>query len=209
MAFDEVRLPDDIDYGFTGGPKFNTKVLPSFSGWEQRFVNWAKARLEWNISKSVQDQTLIDAVIAFFNARQGRGRGFRFKDWTDYKITLQQIGTGTGALLIFDTYKRYSSGGVNYDRSIKKLVNGTVFVYVNDVLKVEGANPGGDFQVNYNTGRITFNAGKAPGNGLSVKITCEFDVPVRFDTDKLDVTNDAGFDNYSISSLPIVEIRVT
>lgn len=208
MAFDEIRLPDDIDYGFTGGPKFSTKVLTGFSGWEQRFVNWAKARLEWNISKSVQDQTLIDVVIAFFNARQGRGRGFRFKDWTDYRITAQSIGTGTGALLVFQIYKRYTSGGVNYDRTIKKIVAASVSITVNGVAKIEGANPGGDYTVAYNTGIVTFNAGKAPPNTQVVAITCEFDVPVRFDTDKLDVTNDTGFDNYSISSLPIVEVRI-
>jgi len=206
-SFDEVQLPTDIDYGFTGGSRFSTKVLQGFSGWEQRFSNWSKARLKYNLSKSVQDQTLIDAIIAFFNARQGKGRGFRFKDWSDYQITTGNIGTGTGAALTFQIYKRYSSGGVNYDRTIKKIVAATVSVFVNGVLKVEGANPGGDFQLNYNTGLVTFNAGKAPPNGQAVTVTCQFDVPVRFDTDDLDITSDA-YDNYSIASLPLVEVRI-
>lgn len=208
MAFVEVQFPTDIEYGFTGGSKFSTRILPAASGYEQRLANWTKARLRYNLSKGVQDQTLIDAVIAFFNARQGRAHGFRFKDWTDYKITAQAIGTGTpGGLLTFQIYKRYSSGGVNYDRTIKKIVATSVSVTVNAVAKIEGANPGGDYTVNYNTGLITFNAGKAPGNGLSVAVTCEFDVPVRFDTDELNVAQDA-FENYSIADLPIIEVRI-
>lgn len=206
-AFVEVRLPENVDYGFTGGSRFSTRVLIGISGWEQRFANWSKARLQYNLSKTVQDQADVEALIAFFNARQGKAYGFRFKDWLDYVITNQQIGTGTGAALTFQIYKRYTSGGVNYDRTINKIVAATVSVYVNDVLKVEGANPGGDYQVNYNTGLITFNSGKAPGNTLSVKVTCEFDVPVRFDTDDLNATADA-FENYSISSLPLIEVRV-
>jgi uncharacterized protein (TIGR02217 family) len=207
MSFDEVRLPDDIDYGFTGGPRYSTKVLIGFSGYEQRVANWSKARLRYSLSKSVQDQAAVDVILAFFNARQGKARGFRFKDWGDYKITNQTIGTGTGALLTFQIYKRYTSGGVNYDRTIKKIVSGTVSVTVNGVAKIEGANPGGDFQVNYNTGLITFNAGKAPPNTQPVNVTCEFDVPVRFDTDDLDITADA-YDNFSISSLPLIEVRI-
>ncbi len=205
-TFDEIQFPTDVDYQYTGGPKFNTRVLTGFSGWEQRFKNWSKARLEWNVAKSVQSQTLVDAIIAFFNNRFGKAVGFRFKDWSDYVITNQNIGTGTGAALTFQIYKRYTSTN-NYDRTIKKLVAATVLVYVNAVLKVEGANPGGDYTVGYNTGIITFNAGKAPPNGQAVNVTCEFDVPVRFDTDKLDLIYDA-YDSYSISSLPIVEIRI-
>ncbi len=193
-------------YGYTGGPKVSTLVLAGFSGWEQRFQNWSKARLEFNLSKSVEDSTAIEAIVAFFNNRFGKGHGFRFKDWLDYQITAQSIGTGDGSDLTWQIYKRYTSS-TNYDRTITKIVAASVTVYVNDVAKVEGANPGGDYQVAYNTGIITFNAGKAPGNGLSVKVTCQFDVPVRFDTDKLDITMDA-YDNHSISSLPIVEIRV-
>ena len=76
---------------------------------------------------------------------------------------------------------------------------------MNAVLKVEGANPGGDYTVNYNTGIVTFNVGKAPG-AVAVTATFEFDVPVRFDTDQLDITVDE-YNRYSVNSLPIIEIR--
>ena len=54
------------------------------------------------------------------------------------------------------------------------------------------------------TGVITFTT--APANGVIVRAGFEFDVPVRFDSDTLDVTLD--FERLgSITSIPLLEIR--
>lgn len=47
----------------------------------------------------------------------------------------------------------------------------------------------------------------APATGIVVSADFEFDVPVRFDTDQIDVRAD-GPSFYTWDSVPIVEIRV-
>ena len=40
-SFHEVRFPDNIAYGATGGPEFATTVVATGAGHEKRNVNWA------------------------------------------------------------------------------------------------------------------------------------------------------------------------
>lgn len=96
MAFHEIRFPDDISYGSNGGPEFSTDIIITQGGFEQRNSNWANARAKYNVAHGVKTETQLAELIAFFRARKGRAHGFRFKDWTDYQITGQVIGTGNG-----------------------------------------------------------------------------------------------------------------
>jgi hypothetical protein len=59
-------------------------------------------------------------------------------------------------------------------------------------------------EVDTTTGSVTFTT--APGAGVAITAGFEFDVPVRFDTDMLDVTLDLERLG-SITSIPLVEIR--
>ena len=99
--------------------------------------------------------------------------------------------------------KRYGTLHAPYERPIAKPVAGTVKVAVDGTESVEGVA----FDLDAAIGLITFRAGHAPAGGLAVTAGFEFDVPVRFDTDRLDV-NLAGFRHGAIPSIPIVEIRV-
>lgn len=199
MSFVETQFPPDISYGATGGAKFSTDVIETFGGWEQRNVNWSQARGQWNVSHGVKVATQLDALTAFFRARRGRAVGFRFKDWADFKATDQIIGTGNGTATAFQLVKSYTSGAVTVDRTIKKPVAGTVQVYKNGVLQGSG------WSVNTVTGVVTFTA--AVANGVVVTANFEFDVPVRFDTDQMDINLDT-YNASSWNSIPIVEIRV-
>jgi uncharacterized protein (TIGR02217 family) len=200
MAFIEVRFPIDIAYGSSGGPVYSTDIVITQSGNEQRNSNWSQARARYNVAHGVKTQTQLDVLIAFFRARKGRADGFRFKDWTDYKVLAQAIGTGNGSATIFQLKKTYSSGAVTETRTITKPVQSTVVIYLAGVLQ-----SGASYSVNTTNGAITFAA--APANGAAITADFEFDIPVRFDTDRLSVT----LDNYGSSSLydiPLVEIRV-
>ena len=199
MAFHEVRFPDDIAYGATGGPEFATSVVATASGFEQRNINWSAARGRWDVASGLKKQTQLDTLIAFFRARKGRAHGFRFKDWTDYKATAQALGTGNGTITTFQLIRTYSSGGSTDVRTITKPVAGSVKVYLAGVLQASG------WSVNTTTGVITFSA--APANGVAVFADYEFDVPVRFDTDRMAVTIEQ-VNLHQWSGIPIVEIRV-
>ena len=199
MGFVEDRFPTDISYGSSGGPEYATDIVISGGGHEQRNINWSQARARYNVAHGVKTKTQLDALIAFFRARKGRAYGFRFKDWTDYKATAQIIGIGNGVLNQFQLAKIYTSGGVNESRVIRKPVSGTVNVYANSVLQTSGVS------VDTVTGLVTF--AMAPANAVVITATFEFDVPVRFDTDRLAATLDA----YGVNSwldIPLIEVRV-
>ena len=199
MAFHEIRFPDDIAYGASGGPEFATTIVTMASGFEQRNINWQAARGRWDVASGLKKQAQLDTLLAFFRGRKGRAHGFRFKDWSDFRATGQLIGTGDGANKTFQLVKNYTSGAGSESRIIKKPVSGTTKIYLNGVQLMSG------WSVSSSTGIVTINT--APGNGVPVTADFEFDVPVRFDTDRMAVTIEF-FNLHQWSGIPIVEIRV-
>lgn len=200
MAFIEVAFPSDIAYGSGGGPEYSTDIVITHGGYEQRNINWSQARAKYNVAHGVKTKEQLDALIAFFRARKGRAEGFRFKDWSDYKAMAQVIGTSNGTNKIFQLVKTYSSGGASETRTITKPVVGSLAVYMNSVLQ-----SGSAYSLDAITGKITFVT--APRNGAVITADFEFDVPVRFDTDRLSATLDAYGVN-SWNDIPLVEVRV-
>lgn len=198
-GFAEVQFPPDISYGSSGGPEYTTDLVITTSGHEQRNVNWAQARLRYNVAKGVKNATQLASLIAFFRARKGRAYGFRFKDWSDFRGEGEVLGTGNAVQMQFQLVKRYLSGGVQETRAITKPVSGTVQVYKNAVLQTTGVS------VNHDTGVVTFAA--APASGHVVAANFEFDVPMRFDTDRLEATLDS-YGTHSWNDIPLVEVRV-
>lgn len=198
-GFAEVQFPPDISYGSSGGPEYTTDIVISTSGHEQRNVNWSQARLRYNVAKGVKTKDQLGNLIAFFRARKGRAYGFRFKDWSDFSASNEVIGTGNGSATQFQLVKRYLSGGVQETRTITKPVAGTVSVYKNAVLQTTGVS------VSSTTGVVTFAT--APANGVTVTASFEFDVPVRFDTDRLAASMDS-YGTHSWDDIPLVEVRV-
>ena len=207
MAFHEIRFPDNISRGARGGPERRTQVVELASGDEERNASWANSRRRYDVAYGIRRADDLAAVVAFFEARNARLYGFRYKDWADYKSSLpsqvvtptdQQIGTGTGSLKTFQLAKRYTSGAQTWVRTIAKPVAGTVRLALNGVEQMSG------WTLDATTGVITFLT--APGNGVIVRAGFEFDVPVRFDTDMLDVTLDIERLG-SITSIPLIEVR--
>ena len=198
IAFHEIQFPSDISYGSSGGPQYSTDIIITNSGYEQRNINWADSRGYYNVAHGVKTKEQMEVLIAFFRARKGRAYGFRFKDWSDYAAQGQNIATGDGVSVEFQLKKFYESGGETYVRDIKKPVDNSVYIYVDDVLITSGLT------VDNTSGIVTFDA--APLNGAIITADFEFDVSVRFDTDRLS----ASLDSYGVHSwanIPLVEIR--
>ena len=209
--FDEVRFPTVIARGAVGGPERRTEIVALVSGHEERNSPWADSRRRYDIGFGIRSADDLATVVAFFEARAGRLRGFRFKDWSDYKSTApsaqpaagnQAIGIGTGALTTFQLVKHYTSGARTWTRAVRKPVAGTVLVAVNGVAKTLGTQ----FTVNTATGIITFTAGNIPAAGQAVTAGFEFDVPVRFDADLLQTTLSLERTG-EIRSIPLIEVR--
>ena len=207
MAFHEVRFPENISRGARGGPERRTQIVELASGDEERNASWANSRRRYDVSYGIRRADDLAAVVAFFEARSGRLHGFRFKDWSDYKSGLpsnvpspldQAIGTGDGTTTAFQLVKLYASGAQGWTRIITKPVAGSVRVALDGVEQAPG------WMVETATGLVTFAS--APGSGVSITAGFEFDVPVRFDSDTLDVILDIERTG-SITSIPLVELR--
>ena len=112
----------------------------------------------------------------------------------------QVLGEGDGTRTVFPLIKRYGEGGDAVSRPIAKPVEGTTRV------AVDGIELSGDvFAVAATTGVVTLDV--PPGAGAVVTAGFEFDVPVRFDADRIEVTLDS-FDAGRMAAVPLIEIRV-
>ena len=83
-SFHNILLPRRYSYGAQGGPAFNTTVLVSQSGVEQRNVNWLNTRAKYDLTFSVQEIEDLQELLAFYRVRRGRAYSFRFWDPMDY-----------------------------------------------------------------------------------------------------------------------------
>lgn len=225
MAFDEVQFPTDVSRGATARPRRVVDVVALRSGYEERNTIWANSRRTYNVALGMRDMSDIYDVIEFWEARRGRLRGFRFKDWADYRSlgptdavapTDQSIGTGDNSTTNFQLVKTYSAASNPYTRTITKPVDSTVRIAVDSVELTTG------WSVDTTTGIVTFNdaggfsldfiadeysVGSIPASGTNVTAGFEFDVPVRFETEELEV-NVALFDVGAAPDVNIVEVRV-
>jgi uncharacterized protein (TIGR02217 family) len=198
-----LRLPEDIERGAKGGPGYKTTVLPLSGGREKRNIEWSRSRGKWDVGYGLQSKTLLVTIIDFFHSMEGRAHSFPFKDWSDYEIgvdatdTYQEVGIGDGAEQNFQIVRRYTTGGVTKDRIIEK-PRATVRVFLGAAEQFSG------FTVNASTGIINFTS--PPGGAVSVGVICEFDCPVRFDTDDLSVVMEV-YNAGMIPSIPLIEVR--
>ncbi len=212
MSFHDVRFPTAISRNAQGGPERRTDVVVLGSGYEERNSRWADSRRTYNAGYGVKSLADLAEIIAFFEERRGRLHAFRWRDPMDWKSCApnatpaardEVIGTGTGAQATFQLRKVYGSAFAPWTRDIKKPVAATVKLAVAGVEQ----NAGTHFAIDAVTGIVTFLAGHIPASGQSVTAGFEFDVPVRFDTDKLEI-NLSGFTSGAIPNIPIVEVRL-
>ena len=141
-------------------------------------------------------------MLDFFHARRGRAYGFRLKDFSDFTMAEQSIGTGDGSTTAFQIFKRYIDDDAlapPYDRELKKIVAGSVSV------AVAASSMASGWSVDDTTGILTFDA--APAVDADITVACEFDVPVRFDTDLMQAAI-PGPDVHHWQSVKLVEVRV-
>lgn len=210
MSFAEVRFPANLSFGSVGGPERRTEVVTLANGYEERNAPWAHSRRRYDAGLGLRSLDDVEALIAFFEARQGQLIGFRWKDWGDYKSCLpsgevtafdQIIGAGDDVTLTFQLRKTYASGGVEYYRPIAKPVAGTVRMAISGDALQEGT----EYFVDTATGVVTFAF--APPLGSIVTAGFEFDTPVRFDIDRIQ-TSVSSFRAGQVPTVPILEVRI-
>ncbi|MEL6745287.1 MAG: DUF2460 domain-containing protein [Pseudomonadota bacterium] len=206
-SFSEERFPISIAFGATGGPRRRTEIVTLGSGKEHRNQRWQHSRRRFDAGYGVNTVDALHAVLAFYEARRGPLVGFRFRDPLDCKSCLPsasitaedcRLGTGDGSTVRFSLAKVYGDGASAYLRPIKKPVSGTVSV----ALDGQPVQPS-SFAVDATKGDLEFAT--PPAAGVAVTAGFEFDVPVRFENDELDI-NLVAFEAGDIPSIPLVEV---
>ncbi|RYH03369.1 TIGR02217 family protein [Salipiger sp. IMCC34102] len=210
MAFHDIRFPANLSFGAMGGPERRTEIVTLANGFEERSTPWSQSRRRYDAGLGLRSLDDVERVTGFFEAREGQLHAFRWKDWADYKSCLpsktvtafdQVIGTGDGTTADWQLVKVYRSGAQTYARAIAKPVEGTVQIAVGGDPLQESI----DFDVDFTTGIVTFS--DTPDEGASIEAGFEFDVPVRFDTDRIE-TAVTSFQAGQAPSVPVVEVRL-
>jgi len=210
MSFHEIRFPVNLSFGSLGGPERRTDVVTLANGFEERNTPWAHSRRRYDAELGLRSLDDVAALIAFFEARRGQLYGFRWKDWSDYRSCKpshlvspfdQEIARGDGVTTVFALSKTYRSGVQTYQRPIVKPVAGTVRVALAGDPKVDTLECG----VDVTTGLVTFFS--PPDIGVQITAGFEFDVPVRFDTDRLQ-TSVGSFQAGEVPNVPVIEVRI-
>ncbi len=204
QAFDDVLYPLALGREAGVSAEFSTAITLTASGHERRASHWADARLHFDVGPGVRSEAELGVLLGFFRARRGAARGFRLRDPFDFSSNAmtgvpnpadQRLGTGDGHTARFRLRKNYGDDDAQR-RPITRPRAASVTVAVGGAAASGWTlEPGG---------WVVFAA--APAAGLAVTAGFEFDVPVRFAADRLDI-NAAAFAAGEAPSVPLVEVR--
>ncbi|MEI6573832.1 MAG: DUF2460 domain-containing protein [Alphaproteobacteria bacterium] len=208
--FHEILFPVSVALLGSGGPERKTDVIMTGSGYEERIARWERSRRRYDAGSGVKSFAELNEILTFFEERRGRLYGFRWRDRIDFSscsfLTTptafdQILGRGDGAATQFQLIKKYGSDFTPYLRIIQKPVVGSVRLAIEGIEKSSAT----DFVVDHRTGLVSFN--DPPARGAAITAGFLFDVPVRFDTDSLQIDFSA-FAAGEIPKIPLVEIQV-
>ena len=203
-----MYLPERFPIPFSGqpigGPTYSTRVATTASGHEQRNQNWAECRWYGDGSIGAKTEVHYKRVLDHFRMARGRLHHFRLKDYAEFHVertegVLVQITTTT-----FQIYKQYGAAvGFEDLRKITRPV-APLSVWKDSVLQTITTH----YTVDMETGIVTFLS--APGASV-LEVETEFDIPVRYDTDKLQAVllrlDGAHGSVFAWEQIPLVEHR--
>jgi uncharacterized protein (TIGR02217 family) len=211
-GFHDVLFPLAVSFGATGGPERRNEIVQLTSGREKRNARFSQSRRHYDAGSGVRSLEDLYDVLAFFEARRGSLNAFRFRDPFDMKSCRpsaepsaldQTLGTGDGGTARFPLVKNYGDPPDAYVRLIRKPVEGTLLVAV---AGTEESSPA-DFTFDDSTGSVVFAAAAIPPAGAAVTAGYAFDVPVRFDAERIEISLTA-FRAGQIPSIPLVEVAL-
>ena len=200
MARINAVLDDEVDYGFEGGPEYNTNEVDLENGFSERDGKKKFGKHRFNASFGNIGEDLRDYLISVFHACRGKLHSFMFKDWNDYTVDDQVIQVEAGTSNKIQLYKVYQPlGWPAYTiRPIQALAPGA------EIIDENGDPVPGSF--NNLTGEFTPVGMWGDGE---YRLTCEFFVWVYFTNDYNSMTINAWRDHTADVELLEDPIKVT
>lgn len=208
ILFDEILFNSDLltEESAIGSPEYsNTVIRNPATGIYKVNVNRYDFQHVWNINTNLLSPAQLDYFNEFWAGGFGSAYGFRIRIISDFYMVDEVIGVGDGVRVTFPIIRTYTRPGAshNYQRRIIKPVvvpsplgssvalfeaNGTTNRIIPSALGAAlgvpaftvklNTTPTTAYTINNQTGVITMTS--APGAGVSVKVSCEYDTPVRF-----------------------------
>lgn len=206
MSYLPVRFPIRFATRPVGGPGFSTRIATVASGFEQRNQNWSASKWSGDASIGVKSDTDFKLVGSHFRMARGMTHHFRVKDYADFKVLRTEGVLVLITTTTFQIHKQYGAEiGFEELRKITRPVSGTLSVWKDATLQTVTTH----YTINYETGIVTFLS--APGASV-LEVAVEFDIPVRYDIDKLQATlimPEAGDRPayHSWEQIPLMEVR--
>lgn len=204
---DDQIFPIHVSAGTAGGPDWPAEIVTLSSGHEERNTRISLPLRTYDARYGVRTPDELYEVLELYYIAMGRLKGFRLKDWSDYRSRGphqkpthldQDLASGDGTSRSFQLIKRYSRGAHEFFRPITKPVAGTVLIGVDGVATASG------WSLDAATGIVTFAT--APADGAILTWGGEFHVPVRFDC-RLDQISHRSATIGDIPSILLKELR--
>lgn len=201
--FLEERISLDARYGSDFTESYSVKNTEDASGAEYAQLLFPFPKLRYNLNfANCQTEVLAKQLRDLYHRCGGTFGGFRLRHFVDFSTNnYTQVPTHSDQQLIqvsstvFQMVRWYGPQGVSTStrRLLRKLVSGTVKIGVGGSLVTTG------FTVDHNTGLVNF---ASPPSG-AVTGGCEFDIPVRFESDYSGTYNTA---NVISANFQVVEL---
>lgn len=201
-AFRDESFPFAIGAFAWVEPQFSTHIHSSASGFESRNVNWAQARLRFDVGPGVRSLVDLQALLSFFRSVRGNAIAFRFRDPTDHSSAGMTgepnardslLGHGDGITKRFPLIKSYGEGEV---RRITRPVARSIKVSLDGAETTAWSLSAG--------GIIEFD--QPPSPGVPVKAGFLFDVAARFEEEALRISRTTYLAGEAVH-VPLIEVR--
>lgn len=179
MTIDDIHMPLEVERGMHGGPAFFTTLQTTPNGVRSTVMSREQALNSWNVGLVGLRDDQIETMLKFFYGRRGPAYGFLFKDWADYKMLVQLIGTGDGSIQDFPLTKTYADAIRPYVRYITRPTSATLKVYKAGVLQTLTTH------YTFVNGKVHFVT--APAVDVAITAECQFDIPVQFLNDLFEI----------------------
>jgi len=167
-----------LGWGVKRTELWKTRVQAAISGKEVRIADWAYPRHRWELAydflRGAPALAEWQALLGFFDQRQGQFDSWLYQDADDNAIAGQSLGAADGATVVFQLVR--ALGG--YIEPI--LAPNTV-----TAVRLNGATQAANtYTVNAATGQLTFNA--PPGAGVAIAADFSYYFRCRFLEDSMD-----------------------
>jgi len=166
--FPATTSQDDLNVsGINRKVLFPILTSSAESGYTQRRAKWSRPLYMYTIDSRLMNTTAREKIRDFFIAHQSGQDEFLFRDPFFHSVSKNDFGTGDGSTTVFQLVFKHTYLGKSFSYPAKYIKETSETIYIDNV-----AQNLSDYNIDYETGVITFDT--APASGLELSADFEF-----------------------------------